>query len=99
MVIHPNTWLTGVDERQWKFDQTMGGGPTHGTFRRWMLLRDEQVIRAPDGIELEEAATMFTAGVTAYRALFHGPEPVRPGMTVLTQGTVGVSCYGIMVSS
>lgn len=97
VVVHPNSWLTGLDEREFKFDKTMGGGPMDGTFRRYMLLREDQIIRAPEGMSLEEAATLFTAGVTAYRGLFHNPVPVRPGMTVLTQGTGGVSCYAIMV--
>ena len=98
VIVHPNTWLHGNDDREFKFDKTMGGGPTDGTFRRWMLLRDEQVVRAPDGLSLEEAATVFTAGVTAYRALFHNcTGPVKEGMTVLTQGTGGVSAYAIMV--
>ena len=40
---------------------------------------------------------MFTAFVTAYNTLFHGPRRLEAGMTVLTQGTGGVSCAAIQV--
>lgn len=98
VVIHPSTWLHGVDGADWKFEETMGGGTFDGTFRRWMVVSDEHLIHAPAGLSLEEAAGMFTAGATAYRALFHGGVELKPGVTVLTQGTGGVSSYGILVS-
>lgn len=97
VVVHPNTWLRGLDDRDWKFEETIGAGSRDGTFRRWMVVGDEHLFAAPEGLELEEAAGMFTAGVTAYRALFYGGVRVGPGVTVLTQGTGGVSCYGIQV--
>jgi NADPH:quinone reductase-like Zn-dependent oxidoreductase len=40
---------------------------------------------------------MPTAGGTALNALFYGPVPIGAGMTVLTQGTGGVSCFAIQV--
>lgn len=98
VVVHPNTWLHGTDGRDWKFEETMGGGSVDGTFRRWMVVGDEYLIRAPESLPLEESAGMFTAGVTAWRALMHGGVALRPGVTVLTQGTGGVSSYGILVS-
>lgn len=97
VVIHPNTWLSGTDGRDWKFEETLGAGHLDGTFRRWMLVDDEHLTPAPKGISLEEACTLYTAGVTAYRALYHGGVDVKPGTTLLTQGTGGVSCYAIMV--
>ena len=99
VIIHPNTWTTGTDNRDYKFDATLGGGNVDGTLRRWMLVSDEALIRAPNGLSMEEASTLYTAGVTAYRSLFYGGARIKPGMTVLTQGTGGVSCYGIMVGS
>lgn len=97
VIVHPNNWLHGTDESEWRFEKTLGGGGLHGTFRRWMLVDDEYLVRAPDGLSMEEAAGMFTAGATAWRALVHGGVKLGPGVTVLTQGTGGVSCYGIMV--
>ena len=55
--------------------------------------------KAPDSMTLQEAATIFTAGVTAWRVLHYGePKLVGPESTILTQGTGGVSCYAIQVS-
>ena len=99
VVIHPNTWITGTDGRDFVFDKTMGGGNVDGTFRRFMVTSDDMLFRAPAELSFEEACTLYTAGVTAYRALFYGGARVQPGMTVLTQGTGGVSCYAIMVRS
>ena len=97
VVIHPNTWTLGIDGRDFKFDEALGGGEIDGTFRRYMVARDDMLFRAPAGLSMEETCTLYTAGVTAYRALFYAGEKVRPGLSVLTQGTGGVSCYAIMV--
>ena len=99
VVVQPNQWSFGNDDRDYELDKTLGGGDLDGTLQRWMVVSDERILRAPEAMSVEEACTLYTAGVTAYRALFHGGKKVQPGMTVLTQGTGGVSCYGIMVRS
>jgi NADPH:quinone reductase-like Zn-dependent oxidoreductase len=98
VVIHPNQWKSGPDPRGFALDKVFGGGETDGTFRRWAVVDDESLFKAPDALSLEEAATIHTAGVTAFRALVYGGVKLEPGVTVLTQGTGGVSCYAIMVS-
>ena len=97
VVIHTNTWLNGLDPRNFKLEGVAGAGNQDGTLRTYLVWDDERLIRAPEGLSVEEASTLFTAGVTAYRALFHGLIELQPGMTVLTQGTGGVSCYAIQV--
>ncbi|KAK3072659.1 hypothetical protein LTR53_006398 [Teratosphaeriaceae sp. CCFEE 6253] len=99
VIWHPNTWLSGTDVRDLEMAAVLGGGECDGTLQRWAVIDDERLIKAPQGLSLEEAATVFTAGVTAYTALFHGPMKLEPGMTVLTQGTGGVSCYVIQIAS
>lgn len=99
VVVHANTWLTGHNPRDYVFEKTLGGGDVDGTLRRWMVVNDEQLFKAPANLSLEEASTFFTAGVTAYRSIFYGGIDVGPGTTVLTQGTGGVSMYAIMVST
>lgn len=76
----------------------MGGGDTDGTLRKDMVVTDSAVFKAPSGLTFEEASTVFSADVPAFNASYHGANPIRPGMTVLTQGTGGVSCYAIMVN-
>ncbi|KAK3624300.1 hypothetical protein LTR56_021121 [Elasticomyces elasticus] len=99
VILHPNNWISGPDVRSLNLYEVAGGGEVDGTLRRWVVWGDDRLIKAPDGLSLEEASTMFTAGVTAYHALFHGPLKIEPGMTVLTQGTGGVSCYGIQLAA
>jgi NADPH:quinone reductase-like Zn-dependent oxidoreductase len=98
IIVQPNAW-TGTDERDYELANTMGGGRVEGTLRRFKIVDDTRLIKAPDGLSFEEASTIYTAGATAYRALFYNSaRPLKPGMTVLTQGTGGVSCYAIMVT-
>ena len=60
---------------------------------------EDRAFNAPDSMTLQEAATLFTAGVTAWRVLNYGePKLLGPESTILTQGTGGVSCYAIQVS-
>lgn len=103
VVLFPHTWLSG-SPRNYVFEQTLGGAERDGTFQRYMLIDQEFVVKAPESMSLVEASTLFTAGVTAWNALCYGNEEgngVRflEGKTVLTQGTGGVSCYAIQVSS
>ena len=97
VVVNPNTWIHGADGRDFELDKALGGGENDGTLRKWMTVSDESLLRAPENLSMEEASTIFTAGVTAYRSLFYGGVKLQPGVTVLTQGTGGVSCYAIMV--
>lgn len=98
VVLHPNDWQSG-DPRNYIFHQTLGGASQDGTFRRYILVSGERVFKAPDSMTLQEAATIFTAGVTAWRVLNYGePKLLGPESTILTQGTGGVSCYAIQVS-
>lgn len=53
--------------------------------------------RAPRGNSMAEAATVTTAGVTAWRALtVNGP--LKAGETVLVQGSGGVSLYALQIA-
>lgn len=66
-----------------------------------VLIGDEQkdadLVRAPEKLSFEEIASIGAAGGTAVNTLFFGPKPVKKGMSVLTQGTGGVSCFAIQV--
>lgn len=92
----PNTWLDG-DNRNYKFQETAGGGEKDGFFAQWIVQDDALLVKAPEHLSLVEAATLFTAGLTAFRALFFGPAVTEPGTTLLTQGTGGVSCFAMQV--
>lgn len=95
--VHPNTWKSGNEPRDFDIRLTMGGGGTDGTLRRYVVWDDDRIVKAPDNLSIEEVATLYTAGATAWNALFHGRLKLEPGMSVLTQGTGGVSCFAIQV--
>ncbi len=74
------------------------GGPLmQGTMREEIVVHASEVVPLPPGISIEEGAALPCAGVTAWHALC-GPAPLIPGMTVLLQGTGGVSTLGIQLA-
>jgi NADPH:quinone reductase-like Zn-dependent oxidoreductase len=70
------------------------GGTRAGVLQELMLLDAEGVSRIPDHLSFVEAATLPCAGLTAWRALFDEAR-IRPGDTVLVQGTGGVSIFAL----
>jgi NADPH:quinone reductase-like Zn-dependent oxidoreductase len=73
------------------------GSPVDGTLAEYRVFDQSGLIPVPDGISSEQAATLPCAGVTAYNALFEG-KGLRPGETVLTLGTGGVSIMALQLA-
>ncbi|KAL1652076.1 hypothetical protein SLS58_000200 [Diplodia intermedia] len=102
VIVNANTWMDGDVGDGYVFDAVMGGGEADGTLARYLALDDERILEGPKGLSDAEAAAMVTAGLTAFNALFEAPGGVgKPakGVTVLTQGTGGVSCFAIQLAS
>lgn len=97
VIVHPNEWFKGNHAPDFRLEGVLGMDDRDGTLQTYMILDQNRLLSAPEALSIEEASTLFTAGVTAYRALFYGPLKVEAGMTVLTQGTGGVSCWAILV--
>jgi NADPH:quinone reductase-like Zn-dependent oxidoreductase len=73
------------------------GGDTPGVLAQFILSRAEALVRIPDHLSFEEAATLPCAGLTAWNALFkHGH--LQSGQHVLLEGTGGVSIFGLQFS-
>jgi NADPH:quinone reductase-like Zn-dependent oxidoreductase len=70
------------------------GGPLEGVLQQRMKLNAEGVLKIPEYLSFEEAATLPCAGLTAWRAIAV-EAPVSPGDTVLVQGTGGVSIFAL----
>lgn len=70
------------------------GGSLDGVLQERIALRADGVVKIPDGMTFEEAATLPCAGLTAWRAVAV-EAPVGPGQTVLVQGTGGVSIFAL----
>jgi NADPH:quinone reductase-like Zn-dependent oxidoreductase len=74
-----------------------GGGPT-GMLSEVIVSDEDGLVRIPEHLTYEEAATLPCAGVTAWVALFkHGN--LQPGEFVLLEGTGGVSSFGLVFAA
>ncbi len=73
------------------------GGPLDGTLRERMVLRADGVLRIPDYLGFDEAASLPCAAVTAYNALTV-LDRIGPEHTVLVQGTGGVSLFALQIA-
>lgn len=72
--------------------RTALGGDLDGCLRDFGVFSEEGLVRIPEGLSYEEAATLPCAAVTAFNALFESGNAVS-GETVLVQGTGGVSVF------
>lgn len=60
-----------------------------------VVLHSSGLVKIPDHLSFEEAATLPCAGVTAWNALMESGRPLKPGATILTLGTGGVSIFAM----
>lgn len=70
------------------------GGEVPGVLAEEVVLPECGLVGVPDSLSFEEAATLPCAAVTAWHGLFE-TGGVRPGQTILTQGTGGVSIFAL----
>ena len=73
---------------------TVPGDGVDGYAREVVTARASAFTRAPQGWSHAEAATLTTAGLTAWRALM-ADGALKPGDSVLVQGTGGVSIFAL----
>lgn len=73
------------------------GSPLDGVLTEYAAVDPKGLLRIPDHLSYEEAATLPCAGVTAWNALFYG-RPLKPGETVVTLGTGGVSIFTLQLA-
>ena len=70
------------------------GGDRNGVLAEEIVLPEEGLVAIPEHLGFEEAATLPCAAVTAWHALVVGGS-IKPGDTILTLGTGGVSIFAI----
>ena len=78
------------------FTRVPGDG-IDGYAREAVTMPAHAFTRQPKGLSHSEAATLTCAGVTAWRALFVDDD-IKPGDTVLVQGTGGVSIFALQLA-
>lgn len=103
--IHPGERVTNTYFADWtdgpfasKRLAGMYGSSLNGVFRDYLVLPDTDVVGIPDGLSYEEAATLPTAGLTAWSAVTKGRQ-LRLGDVVLVQGTGGVSIFALQFAA
>jgi len=65
-----------------------------GFLAEYVLVPAEPIIKIPDSMSYEDASTLQSAGLTSWNAVIAAGK-VKPGDTVLTIGTGGVSVFGM----
>jgi NADPH:quinone reductase-like Zn-dependent oxidoreductase len=73
------------------------GVHTHGALAESFIAPEQALVRIPSYLSYEEAATLSCAGTTAWNSLFDDGG-LRPGATVLLQGTGGVSIIALQLA-
>ena len=86
------TWLEGAPGVEGF--ATVPGDGVDGYARERVTAPETAFTRAPRGWDHAEAATLTTAGLTAWRAL-HADAGLKAGDVVLVQGTGGVSLFAL----
>ncbi len=86
-------WIDGPPQEAYRL--THLGGPINGMLSEYVVMKAKGLVRVPDTMTFEEAATLPCAAVTAWHALMAAPFPPMPGSSVLTLGSGGVSTFAI----
>ena len=92
--IYAPGWISGAPSRE-ALDQALGGG-SDGVLCDRMVVHESAVVRVPEHLTDEEAATLPVAGVTAWSAL--RVAGLTAGHTVLIEGTGGVSLFALQLA-
>jgi NADPH:quinone reductase-like Zn-dependent oxidoreductase len=95
MTLFAQRWLAGRPTRE-RLRSTLGG-PLDGTLAELAVLDQDGVVKTPEHLSDEEAATLPCAAVTAWSALVT-EGGITAGDTVLVQGTGGVSLFALQLA-
>ncbi len=90
--IFTQSWISG-EPAQEGWSSTLGN-PLDGLLAEYVVLNEKGLVRVPDHLSDEEAASLACAGVTAWHAIVEEGK-VKSGDTVLVQGTGGVSLFAL----
>jgi NADPH:quinone reductase-like Zn-dependent oxidoreductase len=93
--IFAQSWLAGAPTTP-QLRSTLGG-PLDGTLAELMVVSADGVVPVPEYLTDVEAACLPCAALTSWNALVTLGR-VRPGDKVVTQGTGGVSIFGVQLA-
>jgi NADPH:quinone reductase-like Zn-dependent oxidoreductase len=87
-------WIDGELTPEKLRSPSLGGVGADGVLAELVAFDEETVVKVPEHLSDEEAATLPLAGVTAWNAVLRRGG-VKPGDSVLVQGTGGVSLFAL----
>ncbi len=90
--IFAQRWFDGDSSEEKRRSSLGGGAQWQGVLREYATFHEDGLVAIPEHLSFEEAATLPCAALTAWNALIVSGK-VRPGETVLTLGTGGVSVF------
>ncbi|HMO81892.1 MAG TPA: NAD(P)-dependent alcohol dehydrogenase [Pyrinomonadaceae bacterium] len=94
MPIFAQRWFDGDPSAEIR-RTSLGAGPFwDGVMREFGVFSADSIVRIPDHLSYEEAATLPCAALTAWNALVESGK-LKAGDTVLTLGTGGVSLFAV----
>ncbi|CAI6341041.1 unnamed protein product [Periconia digitata] len=85
--------ITGAERDQ---EATAMGGDSTGVLREYAVFEEKHLVKIPDHLSWEEAATIPGAGISAWRSL-DSLKGLTEGATAVLQGTGGVSMYALLI--
>ncbi|RMJ27567.1 alcohol dehydrogenase [Aspergillus sp. HF37] len=74
--------------------QTGLGGVIDGALRQYGVYNETGLVKSPKNLNALESSSLSCAALTSWNALY-GLKPLKPGQTVLVQGTGGVSMFAL----
>ncbi len=89
-------WIDGEPSAE-KSKTAIGAGAFDGVLREYGTFDQEGLVRIPEHLSYDEAATLPCAAVTAWHALVVSGK-IKAGDTVLTLGTGGVSIFALQIA-
>jgi NADPH:quinone reductase-like Zn-dependent oxidoreductase len=90
-----SSWVDGDAEPD--YGQFAYATPLPDGLAEYMILKAETTVKAPISMTDEEAATLPIAALTAWYAMTDLGQ-LKPGQTVLVQGTGGVSIFALQIA-
>ena len=93
---HFSSWIQGPWDPEQAYTSAIGNN-IDGWLTELTTLPAKSLVKLPDNISEETAATFVSSGVTAWHALYETAR-IKPGNIVLSLGTGGVSSFGIQLA-
>ena len=97
MPIFAQRWFDGDSSEEKRRTSLGAGAQWDGVMREYGAFDQESVVAIPDHLSYVEAATLPCSALTAWNALFVSGK-VRPGESVVTLGTGGVSIFALQMA-